>query len=457
MRWVKLFSILSVGLILFVGCSGFVNSDLESINPVVETPVESDSLLIYCEPSMVNMLHFTAAIFKKEFPDVNLELRQFGNPNDPESYVAFFETLTTDLSAGKGPDVIVSFHTFPDIHKVARSGVFENLDAYMEKDSTFLEDDFFQGVMDGGIINGERLFVPLDFWANIFVSSEETMNAFDVHFTGTPTFAQWHDTMQSFFEDFYYTGQSFTNLVGTMNEFTLLKYSGVHWMDYETGEIRVRTEEFRQLMEMAKVLYNLSEDTYSDDWEHWFSIGGGKTVKEIMSQDYLFACAITPREFVELYAGLMDQQTPVHYSFPHTDETALGASAMHFAAVNSTSKNKDMAYEFIKIMLSEEVQTNDYFAGFPVRKSSLALSLNKLNAEYANRSVPDGSVIFQTISENVISSFIDEMDAARYTSTDSELAAEIIIEGMTAYFKSDRSYDACLDEVENKLSLYVFE
>jgi len=28
---------------------------------------------------------------------------------------------------------------------------------------------------------------------------------------------------------------------------------------------------------------------------------------------------------------------------------------------------------------------------------------------------------------------------------------------MTAYFKSDKSYDACLNEVENKLSLYVFE
>ena len=195
---------------LLTGCSGGRSAKKESIDYHVEleTPPEpTDKLVIYQPPDMDEIIGFALSIFKVNFPDVEVEVREFGHyTDDPltrynnmENYRA---TLSSELMAGQGPDVVFWYNSpfdylygseFKDIYKVMDSGAFYNLDNFLVNDPDFRMDDFSENVLDIGVYKGERQFMPLSYGMDVFLTSEECMDKNNVTLSQRPTYEEFSE------------------------------------------------------------------------------------------------------------------------------------------------------------------------------------------------------------------------------------------------------------------------
>ncbi len=80
--------------------------------------------------------------------------------------------LTTSILAGEGPDIILDLvSSFPSLNKIVENKVFCDLDQYVNNDAHFNLSDYYNKVLDCGITNGQRYYIPLNFRIPILWSS----------------------------------------------------------------------------------------------------------------------------------------------------------------------------------------------------------------------------------------------------------------------------------------------
>ena len=444
--------LLCVLFFLQSGCTeNAVSDNSDSYSTSFEN--KNDELTLYCGAEMKELLMPSVQTFRNKFPEVKVNLIEFGDVNDPQTEITFKQTLQNDLAAGKGPDVIVwTDSTFQDINKTVRSGIFEDLNSYLQNDSDFREEDFVKNVFDGGLYGDERLFIPLGYDIRFLISTEAAMEIGGLQLSKTPSLSQWHNAFLHFQENKKDSNVKFTDISAAENEVLFLSYSGVPILDYDTGEILVRSEAFRLLMEMNKVQYNQTNET--DIKPH-----PGIQITSIRNQKQFFSSISSINEFFGYYAGIIDRDTPAYYPFPNLDGEKGVACATYSAAIRKNSQNKDAAYEFMKILLSDSIQSRKtmYSLGCPVRKESLVYMVNNEIIPVGYFQGDDNGVIWQTVPEEEVEQIIADLLSVEYSKNNIPALHKFILDAMLPYFKGDKSYETCLDELENKLGLYIYE
>ena len=152
-----------------------------------------------------------------------------------------------------------------------------------------------------------------------------------------------------------------------------------------------------------------------------------------------------------------------------TPEDQIVAQVSSYAAIRATSENKANAYNFLKILLSEEIQTDSsVIFHYPVLNGSLDAVLEAEKKDYVGGSIVD------EISSEVL--FYDDAPIDDYK----EMAGRVdravlpnqklygivwsgkthqglIWEEFEPYFKDDKTYEQCLADFENKIELYISE
>ena len=221
----------------------------------------AEELVIYCPPIENNISHrlqIAGEKFAARFPDVTLTIREFGKYEDAGAVQDYQTLIATELSAGKGPDVILfDFNLFPDVYKLMDSNVFCDLNERLEKDETFDRTQYNQDAFAGGVYKGKQLFLPLSILRPFAVSTtEEALEQFGVSLPEQPGFADWVDCVRqsvarhSEQENLQMFGQWAPNFADNM----LLWYLGLQVVDYEKGEVDIDVPAFQKLMEFWKAL-----------------------------------------------------------------------------------------------------------------------------------------------------------------------------------------------------------
>jgi len=456
--------VLCVCFLFLSACSSTVSDPSktggeEGLSNGTNTSEKTSHLTLYAPPPLNSLFSSAVRDFEKQFPEVEVELVEFGSLLEAQSYTDFAVALQNDLAAGKGPDVVVWSSEIPDINKTVQSDIFVDLNPYLESDSDFLMEDFVQGVMDAGLFGDKRFFLPLAYEASFLISTQEAMDEAGVHLSSESTLEEWCDELLSYQQRFQSSGSKFVDMEGAQNETVLLTYSAIQCIDYENGEVLIRSDEFRKLMDMNRALYNMSEETYSPDW--LFSSITGDAVWAVRNGETLFTEASTYFAFVEDYSGLLEKDTPVYFPFPNVMGEGAVAEVSYSAAIPKHSENKDNAYEFIKILLSSRQQSNEmnFMAVYPVRiqslKSRVENYVDKLIRNFS--SDEEGWIMFQEIPQDILDQYISDVISVTYVNKNASKLIDFVREAMRPYFTGDKSYESCLDELVNKLELYVYE
>lgn len=420
----------------------------------------TSKLVLYGGPYGNSALKAAVKIFQSKYPEVDVEYKEFGELGDPEAQTNYLEALKYDLSSGSGPDLIFGCNfEFDDIYSMMDSGTFADINTYIENDETFKSDLYNETVMNSGLYKGKRFYIPVSYNVLSLVSTQEALDYAGFQFDRDTDLSSFSSQMSEFISKNTNSSDQLLFSAYQLQTTAFLPWSGVNAIDYENKKILTDSEEFKSLMELYRTYYEMDQRG-----EEYLSSSTGDGAKLIRNNKTLFYYdTISVRGVLETYSALLDDQTPVLYNFPSSNNKIV-AEPEYIAAIRNGSPNQANAYELMKILLSEEYQTKyaiNYVDNFnlnvPILKTALKKGIEKWLGDNVGGGTPDGSIKYADLSDEEIQLFVDTFGDIGNCTMPSYKVRSFIGETMEPYFKGDKSYEECLKNLNNKLELYINE
>ncbi len=367
----------------------------------------------------------------------------------------------TSLSVGEGPDIIridPKMGLLTAVHKTAKSGIFYDLNEFIEKDKNFKLTDYNQKVMNSGIIDGKRFLIPLRYNFSTYFAKEGVLKK-----NGFTTEGQNY-TLENFTNEVYAfmqknkgTGKYFM----TLHNFTLsdiVKISGLSFVDLNKKNAKFDSTEFIDLLNIYKKLYSVKTEIPKDIVYY--------------SSDDTFGSSIVCPDFNNgnsliinnmdslLWSRDKNNKEANTYLFPkYAKKKSILLEPMLYLAINSKCKYKKEAFEFIKLLLTEEYQKVDDLKGFfsiPVNNNAYLNNVNFYISNLDNTKPENGEYdsekrkaqVKEQYKEIQKISVCDTVDTQVYNIIDSE--AKAFIDGK---YSAERTAEI----IQDKVMLYLNE
>jgi len=380
-------------------------------------------------------------IYKRVYPNVEFTVEGVGG-----DYAAFSTILSTELMAGTGPDILFPANMmYSNLQKLAVSGVFMDLNEFIESDDSFDIDEFIKSVMDCGVLNGKRYLMPYGYNIRGLIYYPRILDeiGFDTSKISDPI---------SFIEEIIRTlpkAQERKRFEYVFNGgpilYSLLITSGIRIVDIETKEILPDEEYFERFIKAYKPFFPF-DTLYYDGYEHTAAekIAGGIT---------LFTTFDSLRHFIAV-AGLQKKNSnfQIHEMQSINGEHLIYSTST--VAIREGSPNKQNAWNFIKVMLSEENQGRDFFFDIPVREKYF---LPQILSSHERRLGP-GYMQIAPLSNEEIDTFLPMVtNVATNKNYSPRFYYFFIRSHLEAYFKDEISYDEAVSRIKSDLRLYLSE
>jgi ABC-type glycerol-3-phosphate transport system substrate-binding protein len=237
----------------------------------------------------------------------------------------------------------------------------------------------------------------------------------------------------------------------------------------ENGKPIEKSSELKRLFKVLKIENNrLKQVSYSDDPKYYFTnCGRGYNALYefcgmFINNNFLFKKIDRKNLFVSLheYYNIIEN---VHSSnmlvFKQPNRNNLSKLYVERGlAININSKHKNEAFEFVKFMLSEDVQSKKLRMRY--------LPVNNKSYEYHKKNFKAGYHIFESdlletqMSENMVEEVIKNIESAEiceYIGNFRYVYRNIMNESIEDYYNDRLTFDEMIDEINNKLSIYYSE
>lgn len=381
--------------------------------------------------------------------------------DDSQAKADYISLVNTELMSGKGPDVL-AVDVLP-YYKYAESGLFEDMQLFMDADKDFVSTDYRFNIIDSMKYKEGQYMMPLDFGFN-FISfnknrvDDTTANAL----RDKSKFTYWELTDMI-------AGQ-FSN-----------DNSGARVIDFQEGAIRVFRSQFYlnygDYVDLPNKKANFTDGGFvqlikkiDEQRKNGYFVPEFSSVEE-QTQDFIDGQDLYYYN-IEIDSVLAYIFSPTYQSesFPAPDADEIvglltndeGESEIkcyQSYGMNSNSGNKKLAWEFIKFMLSEEMQSSLNLIGFPINNDAfIEESKSSFSSEY-----PEDGKWVVTGEENInaynnymeyLNGFVNELSL--YPVTD-KIINDVVLKEMTMFFEGSVSAEEVADTLQNRIQLYLSE
>lgn len=335
------------------------------------------------------------------------------------------DELKNQLLRGEGPDLIGLRDM--DVTELSAKGVFEDLTEYYAASSVTGDGEVLPAVRQAGTVAGkEVLVIPAFHIENLCAVRTEEMEQAAKDWTVWKFLELAEENrmfrVQSPAEAFWYC------MGITPGEF---------FLDYEKKESRFDSEEFREILEKCGQweTYQFadceigSEPAFSTkDWE-WLLASGS---------------------YYEMRNFILEEDVMLT-GYPGFNGGECELMTEEIFAMNSASKNKEGAWEFLEFLLSEELQRGIDWA-FPARVCCFEDCLQEPCMDY-------GTMEMRQLTEEEAETVRKWVDAAVYDKRKSskDPVRMILSEEADMYFAGDASLDETVAKIQNRVQLYLNE
>lgn len=366
---------------------------------------------------------------------------------------AGIERQDIDLMAGNGPDILCMGQE--KYRKYADRGLLEDLYTYFEKDEETGIEDYLPNIIKAYERNGKLCGLSTNFTINtvamptkyagdkIGVTIEEYIEIIE----NLPEGKKLHPLFEDKRNVFY----------------ILLGYSFQEFINFDNYTCDFDGEEFIEWI------------TFLNSIE----LGGEITdFSEVALEDYVLGI-----RYISDYTAYQSEKAQfkvdeiTFLGFPGRGDCGSVIASGSAVGINSQSKNKEGAWEFIKFLLSEEQQDSilEYepaFAKYPVRMSTLEKGFARaMEPEYEidenGNQVEVPKEIFTTFSNEEIKIYAaTEEDIAKMrelitsVNTFAEGGSpifEIIMEEVAAFYEGDKTAEEVAALIQNRAEIYLNE
>ena len=349
------------------------------------------------------------------------------------------DSMQMKFIQGKGADIIDLTHIYAG--NLAGIGAFEDLTAYYEASDTVGMEDILDPVREACVLAGKNVLVMPSFHI-LTVSSlekEVTAQGWDV----------W-EYLERAENEWVFDGQ---NPLNALTDCMGVR-AGEYFIDYEKKECHFDSPEFRKLLEACGRVRTYDEATSANSRAHSVFVPERITTPWDMTRQSIRGYELW--DWADRLVGYPGMYGPEHKLYPSS-----------VFAMNSASKNKEGAWDFLEFMMSEEVQLLTSWC-FPSRKDAFEQSLSDI---YVSPSRANSFPLTDENGQIVILGKVKEVtdhekevlrgivEDAKYDSWGSGSSPlwRIVSEEAAMYFKGDAGLDSTIDKIQSRVQLYLDE
>jgi multiple sugar transport system substrate-binding protein len=408
-------------------------------------------------------------IKRSEQGDVQMVLVQ--SQDDPQGRADYISRVNTGLMSGSGADIL-AMDVLP-LHKLVESGQLENLENVMNGDTLFNQGDYRENILSALKYQNGIWVMPMDYSFNYFAYDSTLLPAAAANLFGTD---------KSYgIEELLKIGEGYFN--GSPRLFNVPSYSTgrsgnmfTQLLNEHIGSLVDLQNKTAHLTGLAGILE--SAKNYGEMGYIPRGLTGRQSAEQVMQRGaveetdrYFFKCYNNfslLSQFTRGTGGRMMIAAGAAGSIMDDDEIAgIEANAdgsVPFTydqgfAINSRSKNKELAWAFIKFLLSEEMQLSTALSpsalplhnGARSQKAELLFSgafMGRAAPLDANRraALERYTAAVETLSDK-INGFV-----VRDTLIDDMISAEV-----QYFFSGSRTAAEVARTLQNKADLYLNE
>ncbi len=435
------FSFAMGGILLFLflitmtaGCS---NTKQEANQ---QTALQKDLNISICFDSQ--FLQLAVKKYQKAHQDVSIHLNPLATDGDRDQYA---QVINTSIMSGKADDIIdVSPLSF---WKLADKNMLVDLDEFLGKD--LASENYFTDVLDAYRYKGKQYTLPLSFVIEAYQMDERVSKALGI--TKIPSHLTLDDLL-SFSQPMPKDGKNmlFDNSAAGMSDVTLayrlFSLDMKKYVDLENKKVNFNNEDFISLLEKVKSL---------NEKKQMATEKGYKNKELFYTSDTQSLLHI-----YNLYSPAMCQSGTVAYSnlIPLTNQEGFStlSNTEFMPAISQNSKNKELAADFIKFLLSQEMQTSPELLYCPVNKNAVAVA-----SQFIYEDSKAGGYLPAGFDETTLQQNIEKHNELAKVSTmldyfDRNIRNFVMAE-MTHYFAGEESAEQSAKNLETKINTYLKE
>ena len=418
---------------------------------------------IYVQPEMsgeisVNVYEYSewletaVLMFVEKYPDMKVNIHSFYNGTDVlvtegggvssmssrpagqtrEDYIA---QLNTQLLSGKADDIVITSTGLP-LGRYVKMGIFADISFYLESAEEINEMDYYMNIFDAYRTKSGALYqLPISATAIPLVCfDKELMDNTGIGPAEDAVLITWREALD--------IGKEMYDASTLMNTFmedaraivgNLFTKAAVASIDYDTGKVEIDKERMLQLLSVFEELEDYQTmpegfDFFQDKYNKPYGINYQPDTEAAMR-------------------ALNGYEVPLQWKYDDGEVYLSPYYALDFGITNQ-SKNKELAWEFLRYLISEEVQTLPSCPHAGVSKKGLQARVEGRvitsggSAEYAQKVVA------------MVDGWVSQITAYRAEDTDLIQISEGTLE---EFIDGSLTTEETIDKLINRLEQYMNE
>ena len=427
---------------------------LLSKTAVEDLPEKEIIVLASIGPSQA--LQYSISDFNRENDRYHITLKSYTSEEDN------IALLDASMVSSSPPDLLDM--AYMDVLKYVEKQGLEDLTPYLEKSAVLNKDVFLESALESYTVKGRLVSIPSQFWLIALMGRVSQVGA-----EAGWTMEDMMELTERFPDSRLTSPRTFEFILRrVLSEFILEEY-----IDWETGECRFDSEEFRELMRWMEknsrgIFYG---DTADDEYVPYGSIPPENLL-------LLWDRAWSFSSYPSLDARLEGEMSMIGFPTPDGSPRFL-AEPVDALGIVSRSSHKEGAWEFLEYFLS-----NVPYSYFPNRRDLILQEAEEMmtidyvrdeNGEIVMEQSKDGPVpamntkfVFRLNGElfpfygmteeqgKTVLEAIDHMSFILNGGTREEII-NIILEEMFTCLKGDKTLEEVTSIIQNRLTVLVNE
>lgn len=345
-----------LALLVLAGCS---NSAGKADDGPITLRLLTDLETVYGNSVAEEQLALLISQFQTEHCNVTIELEEL--PGDAREREIVLDRLKTEIIAGDGPDmyllptgISVDDNSgeqlellFTDVNQSMQNGIFADITEFYDKDADLDGAGLNAVIMDAGVIDGRRYTLPLRFDYPVVTVRADAIERLGLN-------AEAFDKgVTAIMDAITLSGDAELAASASIYTFDHCMNFFPDLLDYDDQRVALSKEQLAKFMTSWLAFYEsrigvlpqggfctLVDYVQHEDWIH-----AGEVIEIDSVQNSIFQAACAKLEGIELQM------------YPLTGvDGKLVAEVTQFAAVSAGSKHPELAYSFLRQLLTKENQ-----------------------------------------------------------------------------------------------------
>lgn len=380
-------------------------------------------------------------------PNTTIEFKEFTSgamlsASEVEKYI---KSTTTEVLSGKGADLFAFTAVDLPIDKYVNKGAFENVEDWMKRDAEFDQQQYLMNIMEGSKMNGGLYIMPVEFYLEALYGDEDGLKKAgltidDKNWTWNQ-FAEMNKQLKGKNGSTY--SMNFLPADAMINNLVSDNYNRL--IDGASGKASFDSPFFTELLTEVKQMY--------DDKE----LSGDTT--ELKRGLLSYSLMTSPSDYLVRLAAYFKNGKV--YQKPHAADQQSGVSFLvtNQIAMNAHSEVKRDAWEFMKFLMSKEMQSYPHQTGFSMNKAVNEKAIDDVMKNGVDKDVgaKGGGAVVKVTDEN-LDALRDMLSEASLRNVGYETTVQkIIAEEVKAFFAGQKSAEAVAKLIQNRVMTYLNE